>query len=86
MLAAGVFNSTGDSLPVVALLHASIDTTASGAVLAVFYPGVDGRLLYVGIAVVAVLLIATTRGRLGYQGEAVASPPPLSPEPVPTSA
>jgi membrane protease YdiL (CAAX protease family) len=27
-----LFNSTGGSLPVVALLHASIDTTASGAV------------------------------------------------------
>jgi uncharacterized protein len=64
-----VFNSTGGSLPVVALLHASIDTTASGSVLTAFYPGVDGRLLCVGIAIVAVVLIAITRGRLGYRGD-----------------
>jgi membrane protease YdiL (CAAX protease family) len=61
-----VFNSTGGSLPVVALLHASIDTTASGAVLLAFFPAVDGRLLYVGIAIVAVVVVAATRGRLGY--------------------
>lgn len=62
-----LFNSTGGSLPVVALLHASIDTTASGAVLTAFFPAVDGRLLYVGIAVVAVIVIAVTKGRLGYR-------------------
>ena len=62
-----VYNSTRGSLPVPALLHASIDTTASGAVLAAFYPQVDGRLLYVGIAVVAVVVIALTRGRLGFK-------------------
>jgi hypothetical protein len=60
------FNSTRGSLPVVALLHASIDTTASGAVLLAFFPAVDGRLLYVGIAVVALIVIVATRGRLGY--------------------
>src|SRR5712691_11249367 len=62
-----VYNSTRGSLPVVALLHASIDTTASGAVLLAFFPAVDGRLLYVGIAVVAVVVVAATRGRLGYK-------------------
>lgn len=67
VLVTWVFNSTGGSLPVVALLHASIDTTASGAVLTTFYPGVDGRLMYVGIAVVAIVLITVTRGRLGYR-------------------
>jgi uncharacterized protein len=61
-----VYNSTRGSLPVVALLHASIDTTASGAVLLAFFPAIDGRLLYVGIAIVAVVVVAATRGRLGY--------------------
>ena len=61
-----VYNSTRGSLPVVALLHASIDTTASGAVLLAFFPAVDGRLLYVGIAIVALVVVAATRGRLGY--------------------
>jgi uncharacterized protein len=61
-----VYNSTRGSLPVVALLHASIDTTASGAVLLALFPAVDGRLLYVAIAIVAVVVVVATRGRLGY--------------------
>jgi len=68
-----VYNSTRGSLPVVALLHASIDTTASAAVLLAFYPAVDGRLLYVGIAIVAVVVLAATRGRLGYTAASVAA-------------
>ena len=71
------FNSTKGSLPVVALLHASIDTTASGAVLATFYPGIDGRLLYGAIALVAVAVIIATRGRLGYRSDTVTSGPAL---------
>ena len=71
------FNSTNGSLPVVALMHAAIDTTASGAVLATFYPGIDGRLLYVAIALVAVVVIALTRGRLGYRNNAVPASPSL---------
>ena len=44
-----VFNSSGGSVPVVALFHASVDTTASAAVLTAFYPGIDGRLVrYIG--------------------------------------
>lgn len=78
-----VYNSAGGSLPVVALLHASIDTTASAAVLTTFYPDVDGRLLYVAIAVVALGLVVITRGRLGYREEEVGSPAPLVPEPSP---
>ena len=71
-----VYNSTRGSVPVVALLHGSIDTTASGAVLLAFFPAVDGRLLYVGIAIVAVVVVAATRGRLGYTAPtpAVATP------------
>src|SRR3989440_12529470 len=61
-----VFNSSGGSVPVVALFHASVDTTASAAVLTAFYPGIDGRLLYVGLALVALALVIVTRGHLGY--------------------
>lgn len=63
-----VFNSTGGSLPVVALLHASVDTTATDAILKTFYPGIDGRLLYVAIGIVAIALVVINRGRLGYRG------------------
>jgi membrane protease YdiL (CAAX protease family) len=69
LLVTWVFNSTNGSLPVVALLHASIDTTASAAVLTAFFPSVDGRLLYVAMAIVVVVVIAVTGGRLGYRGE-----------------
>jgi membrane protease YdiL (CAAX protease family) len=72
-----VFNSTSGSLPVVALLHASIDTTASGAVLLAFFPAVDGRLLYVGIAIVAVVVVAATRGRLGYAASTTGAATPM---------
>jgi len=34
-----------------------------------FYPAVDGRLLYVGIAIVALIVIAATKGRLGYRAD-----------------
>lgn len=77
-----LFNSTGGSLPVVALFHASMDTTA-GAALATFFPAVDGGYLYIGFAVVAVVLIVVTRGRLGYRaqptdGTALHVPQPIS--------
>jgi len=62
-----LFNSTGGSVPVIALFHASIDTTASSAILTSFYPGVDGRLLYVALAVVALAVVLLTGGRLGYR-------------------
>ena len=39
ILVTWVYNSTGGSLPVVALLHASIDATASTAMFTTFYPG-----------------------------------------------
>jgi CAAX protease family protein len=66
------FNSTGGVLPVVALLHASLDTTGSTAVLTGFYPAVDGRLLYVGLMVVVTAILVITRGRLGYRDAPVA--------------
>lgn len=77
-----VFNSTGGSLPVVALLHASIDTSASAAVLVAFYPAVDGRLLYVAIAVVAAVLVIGTRGRLGYRRGVADDAPVMSASPA----
>jgi len=46
-------------------------------VLATFYPGIDGRLLYGAIALVAVAVIIATRGRLGYRSDTVTSGPAL---------
>ena len=78
-----VFNSTGGSLPIVALLHASFDVTASAAILTGFYPGLDGRLLYFGLAIVAIGVLVITRGRLGYRQPIPASQPVVLPVPAP---
>ena len=78
-----VFNSTGGSLPIVALLHASFDVAASGAILSGFYPGVDGRLMYFGLAIVAIGVLVITRGRLGYRETSVAPAPVGIPMPAP---
>jgi membrane protease YdiL (CAAX protease family) len=60
-----VYNSTGGSLPVVALFHASINATGGAAILATFFAGVDGLLVYAALAVLALVVIVATRGRLG---------------------
>lgn len=79
-----VFNSTRGSLPVVALMHSSFDTTASTAVLNAFFPRVDGLWLYVGLMVVAAVVIVATRGRLGYRPVAAETVQSLLPRPTPT--
>jgi CAAX protease family protein len=82
-----VFNSTGGSLPLVAVLHASFDVAASGAILTGFYPGLDGRLLYFGLAIVAIGVLVLTRGRLGYRVPSPVTIPAATParSPVPLS-
>ena len=77
-----VFNSTGGSLPLVAVLHASFDVAASGAILTGFYPGLDGRLLYFGLAIVAIGVLVMTRGRLGYRGPVAGTIPAANPAPA----
>jgi membrane protease YdiL (CAAX protease family) len=78
-----VYNSTGGSLPVVALLHSSFDVAASSAILIGFYPGLDGRLMYFGLAIVAIGVLVMTRGRLGYHQPTPASQPIAIPVPAP---
>jgi len=65
ILVTWVYNSTGGSLPVVALFHASINATGGAAILATFFAGVDGLYVYAALAVLAVVVIVATRGRLG---------------------
>jgi uncharacterized protein len=78
-----VYNSTGGSLPIVALLHSSFDVVASSAILIGFYPGIDGRLMYFGLAIVAIGVLAMTRGRLGYREPTPALIPVAIPAPSP---
>src|SRR4029077_6446488 len=63
-------NPTRRSLPVVALMHASFDTVGSGAVASTFFPNVDTEWLFAGLAVVAIIAIVATTGKLGYRTQA----------------
>ena len=60
-----IYNSTGHSIPVVALFHASINATGGAAILTAYFAGVDGVLLYAALAVFALIVVVATRGRLG---------------------
>src|SRR3954451_8493106 len=60
-----VYNSTRHSIPVVALFHASINATGGAAILAMYFAGIDGVLLYAALAVFALIVVIATRGRLG---------------------
>jgi CAAX protease family protein len=71
-----VYNSTGASLPIVALLHSSFDTLASAAVLTTFFSGVDPIWIDIIPAPVALAIIVLTRGRLGYRRETTPLPEP----------
>ena len=78
-----IYNSTGHSIPVVALFHASINATGGAAILAMYFAGVDGVLLYAALAVFALVVIVATRGRLGLpRTDGVETRPSSLPEPA----
>jgi len=60
-----IYNATGHSIPVVTLFHASINATGGAAILATYFAGIDGVLLYAALAVFALIVVIATRGRLG---------------------
>jgi hypothetical protein len=69
---AWVFNRSGESLPLVMLMHANVDTVFSFAWEDMF-PSLDGfrdslHALLVGSTVAAMAVLLLTRGRLGYSG------------------
>jgi uncharacterized protein len=70
-----VFNNTQASLLLAMLVHASIDTFGSTLGEVFPAPAVSSSLpLLIGFGVVAVVLVAITRGRLGYRQDATAAP------------
>jgi membrane protease YdiL (CAAX protease family) len=78
-----IYNSTGQSLPVVSLFHASINATGGVVILATYFAGVDGLLLYAALAGMAVIVVAATRGRLGLPTtDGIAAQPSNLPQPV----
>lgn len=76
-VATWAYNMSGRSVPVVGLMHSSWNFAAGSAFLPVLVPGMASAWAYVGFAVVAVVLLAATRGRLGYDASA-AGPAPSS--------
>ncbi|MFE3178419.1 CPBP family intramembrane glutamic endopeptidase [Amycolatopsis sp. NPDC059090] len=64
-----VFNRSGESLPIALLLHAGINNYLSVA-WGELFPGADPKiaehLLFAAFAAAALILLAATRGRLGY--------------------
>jgi membrane protease YdiL (CAAX protease family) len=75
-VATWLYNRSGNSVPAVGLMHSSWNFAAGSAFLPALVPGFDAVWAFAGFAVVAVILVAATRGRLGYQAT-------LHPEPDP---
>ncbi|WP_320064380.1 CPBP family intramembrane glutamic endopeptidase [Micromonospora sp. RTGN7] len=78
-----VFNKTRESLPLIMLLHAGINTTYT-LVWSEVFPNLDPtadtlHVQLIGSTVVALLLIVATRGRLGLRAEQP-QPEPAQPE------
>ena len=71
------YNSSGRSLPVIALLHSSFDQVAATAVLGTFFLGLDAVWIDIVPAPVALAIVVLTRGRLGYRADSVSAPAEL---------
>jgi membrane protease YdiL (CAAX protease family) len=60
-----VYNASGRSLPIVGLYHAGLGVATGVAFLPVLAPGIAPVVAYAGFAVLAVIVLVATRGRLG---------------------
>lgn len=69
----GLYNATGHSLPIVGLFHAGLGVATGSGFLPVLAPDVNVAWAYAGFAVLAIVILAATRGRLGYGGHDVQS-------------
>jgi uncharacterized protein len=67
-----LYNSSGKSVPIVGLTHAGLGVATGVALIPVVAPAVDPVWVYAGFAAVAAVILAATRGRLGF-GEATRS-------------
>jgi uncharacterized protein len=66
LVATWLYNASRRSVPVVGLMHASWNLAAGTAFLPALVPGMASLWAYIGFAAVAAVLLAVTRGRLGY--------------------
>ena len=61
-----LYNRSGWSVPVVGIYHAGLGLATGSSFLPAVAPGHDSVWAYAGFAVVAAIVAAVTRGRLGY--------------------
>ena len=72
-VATWLYNRSGHSVPVAGLTHSSWNLATGGAMLPALVPTAEPVFSYIGFAVVAVIVIAATRGRLGFRASAPAA-------------
>lgn len=73
-VATWLYNRSGSSVPITGLSHSSWNLASGSAMLPAL--GADALVAYVGFAVLAVIVLATTRGRLGYRTSYRSNPDP----------
>jgi membrane protease YdiL (CAAX protease family) len=62
-----LYNESGRSVPMTGLMHSSFNLANGSTFLPFLVSGLDGVWAYAGFAIVAIGLIAATRGRLGFE-------------------
>lgn len=61
-----VYNRSGRSVPVAGLFHAGLGAATGSALISAVAPGLEPLWVYVGFAVLAIVALVLTKGRLGY--------------------
>ena len=79
-VATWLYNVSGRSVPAVGLMHSSWNFAAGATFLPVLVPGTIALLAYVGFGILAVVLLALTRGRLGYDASVTRRAPASVPD------
>jgi predicted histidine transporter YuiF (NhaC family) len=69
-----IYNGSDRSLPIVGLYHAGLGVATGTAFIPVLAPGIAPIVVYAGFAVLAVIVLVATRGRLGFTGSAEPRP------------
>jgi len=78
-----LYNGSGRSILIVGLFHAALNVVTGQKVMPELVPGLNSNLLAAAVvAVLGVLVVVSTRGRMGYGRGRGASP---APEPQPTA-
>jgi membrane protease YdiL (CAAX protease family) len=69
-----IYNGSDRSLPIVGLYHAGLGVATGTAFIPVLAPGIAPIVVYAGFAVLAVIVLVATRGRLGFTAGASERP------------